>query len=115
MLSAHAIYKLLLDDELPPEPPAGPAAPLDIDDPTTALDRYLTTPFKARGSPVTLYQNWKEKLGGRARKRINDRVGRKTYLLDLNDRIALRVWDTDVVSVTPKTGSASTLTAGSPG
>ena len=103
MLNAPAIAKLLLDDE-PPVTPDAAADPFDAEDPEAALSRYMAQPFKARGSPVNLYQRWKEALKGRPQRKVKpeEKIGRSCWLIDRGEVIALRVYDTDVVTVNPE-------------
>src|SRR4051812_28369188 len=90
MLNARAIYKLLLDDELPPTEPS-PSDPLNPDDTASAereLSRYVAaSEFLVRGVPVDLYDRWKHMLNGR-RKRALPKV-RATWLEDIDGMIVL--------------------------
>ena len=98
MLNAHAISRLLLDDELP----LTPAEPdLPVPDTEDELSRYVNTPFVARGVPVTLYQEFSEILKGRERRFMRN-LGRSTYLINTGAFIGLRYHDTYVVAVTPE-------------
>ena len=102
MLNAHAIFKLLLDDEPPVAPPAEDD-PFDGEDPQTLLSRYANTPPTLRGHPVNLYNRWQALLKGRTRKAIRgERIGKQTWLINRGGPIALLVWHTDVVTVSPE-------------
>jgi hypothetical protein len=104
MLNAHAICRLLIDDEQPvPQPDDPRQMGLDFNadellDPKSEIMRYAETPFRIPGSgPTDLYQKLQNRLGGRPRRKIEN----NTYVLDHGDRLAVRLHQTDVVTAYP--------------
>lgn len=105
MLSAHAIYRLLIDDEQPVPPPDDPnQLSLDIDgdaddlDPKSEVMRYAEEPFRVPGTgPTTLYQRLEGILYNRPRKK----VANNTYAVRHPDRLAVLFHSTDVVTAYP--------------
>lgn len=107
MLSARAIFRLLIENEQP-EAPIPPDDPNqlgldfnpDVLDPKAEIMRYAETPFRIPGSgPTGTYQRYQQMLGRREQKRL---AGRATYLIRYEDgRIAVRHHQTDVVTAYP--------------
>lgn len=114
MLNARAIYRLLIDDEQPVQPPDDPrqmALDFNADelvDPKAEIMRYAETPFRIPGDgPTTTYQHFLNKFDpdrryrkwdGQEGTRFLRLKGRNTYLIDYGDRIAVRYHQTDVVT-----------------
>lgn len=112
MLDAHAIFRLLIDDEQPVPPKPDDPNQLDLGfDPDALLDpkaevmRYAEEPFRVPGSgPTNLYAKLEAKLGARPRRK----VGNNTYIIrsggageDERVSIAVRFHQTDVVTAYP--------------
>jgi hypothetical protein len=101
MLNANAIYRMLIEGEVPPsdlQPP--PIDSDDEDDVALALDRYLQAgPPALPGSPVYLYQDWKESLRGRRSIRVPSI--RSTCYVDIPEEnaVGLKYHNTIVVWV----------------
>lgn len=98
MLNAQEIYKLLIEGELPPE--VSPESFPDDEDPSLALDRYVNAPPPVlRGSPVALYQKWKDKLRGRRSVKFSSI--RSTWIVDIPEEnaVGLKYHETVVVWV----------------
>lgn len=109
MLSARAIYRLLIDNEQPENPPDDPnqldftgsgfGSNLDDIDTKSEIHRYSQQPFRIPGSgPSDSYQRLSDKLRGRQSSKL---TGRSTYIVNLGDRIVVRYHVTDVVVAYP--------------
>lgn len=101
MLNAHAIYRLLIEEEQPviPDDPNQLRLPIDPDvdalDTKSEIMRYADEPFRIPGNgPTSLYQDLLDKLRGRARRKI----GNNTYLVNHGESIAVLFHATDVVT-----------------
>jgi hypothetical protein len=104
MLSARAIFRLLIENEQPEAPPPDDPNQMGLDfnpdvvDPKSEIMRYAQTPFRVRGyGPTDLYAKLQQKLHGRESKK----VGNNTYIIRYNDRLAVRFHQTDVVTAYP--------------
>ena len=101
MLNAHAIYRLLIEEEQPviPDDPNQLRLPIDPDvdslDTKSEIMRYADEPFRVPGNgPTSLYQDLLAKLNGRARRKVD----RNTYLVNHDESIAVLFHATDVVT-----------------
>ena len=106
MLSAHAIYRLLIDDEQPVPPPDDPnQLSLDIDGDADEIDtksevmRYAEEPFRVPGSgPTDLYHTLTVKLNNRPRKK----VANNTYVVRQgNGALAVQFHQTHILVAFP--------------
>jgi hypothetical protein len=104
MLSARAIFRLLIENEQPETPTPDDPNQLGLDfnpdvaDPKAEIMRYAETPFRIPGTgPTDLYNRLANKLHGRESKK----VGNNTYVIRYNDRLAVRFHQTDVVTAYP--------------
>lgn len=106
MLSARAIFRLLIENEQPETPPDDPNQlgldfNADVLDPKAEVMRYAEQPFRIPGSgPTDTYRRYERILNGRPRKVVKSI--RSTYFHRLDGgAIALRYHDTDVVTAYP--------------
>lgn len=104
MLSARAIYRLLIDDEQPVPTPDDPNQlgldfnTDDIVDPKAEVMRYAQQPFLIRSQlPTDLYQRLTGILNGRPQKKVD----RNTYAVRNPDSLAVKFHQTDVVTAYP--------------
>lgn len=103
MLSANAIYRLLIEDEQPVPPPDDPnqrALDFNTDDldPKKEIMRYAEQPFNIpSGHPTDLYQ----RLTGILHNRPQKKVDRNTYAVRNPDSLAIKFHQTDVVTAYP--------------
>jgi len=108
MFSARAILQLLIDDEqpVPPDDPRQMGLDFNSDeiDPKAEIMRYAETPFRIPGDgPTSTYQFFQGKLAG-ARVREGQRrkkIQNNTYVIDYGNRLAVRYYQTDVVTAFP--------------